>query len=177
MSLFTNNLAASRLLSPDATHQLNIFWGDSDPFAVEANKVCVLKQAHQIHLGSFMQRSQSIGLEAQSCFDIVCDFPDESGKRQLWDQVVRPLLVVPDLIECDGPRTKPCRGLACLSGDSSSPGLLRGVPRLFASGVWCLNNEISMVLEWSCTKSQRSKRVPICSIHRHCNVPVASRKG
>ena len=112
--------AASRLFTPDTMRKLQIFGGNSHPFAVQAHKVCVLEQAHQIDLGSLMQSSQSIGLESQFHLDIVGDFTDESGKWQLWDQVV---------------------SLPCLPGDSSSSGLLHGVPRLLASRVGCLKNQ------------------------------------
>ncbi len=117
--------AASRLFAPDAMHKLQIFGGNSHPFVVQAHKVCVLEQAHQIDLGSLMQSSQSIGSELQFHLDVIGDFTDESGEWQLWDQVVSPLLVVPDLIECDSPRPKPGRSLPCLPGDGSSSGLLR----------------------------------------------------
>ncbi len=89
--------AASRLSPPDATRKLQVFGGNGHPFPVEANKVSVLKQAHQIHFCSLMQSSQSICLESQ-VLQIIGDFTNKSGKQQLRDQVVSPLLVVPDLI-------------------------------------------------------------------------------
>ncbi len=108
---------------------------------MQAHKVCVLKEAHQIHFCSFVQSSQSICLESQALLDVIGDFLDESGERQLQDQVVSPLLVVPDLVEGVGSRPKLGRSLALLLGDGSSSGLLCGVPRLLASSSGCLKNE------------------------------------
>ena len=108
---------------------------------MQAHKVCVLKEAHQIHFRSLVQSSQSICLESQVLLDVVGNFSHKSGERQLGDQVVSPLLVVPDLIECDGPRPKLCHSLPSLLGDGSSSGLLCRVPWLLASSGGCLKNE------------------------------------
>ncbi len=108
---------------------------------MEAHKVCVLKQAHQIHFCSLVQSSQSICLESEVLLHIVGNFSHKSGEQQLRDQVVSPLLVVPDLIECDGPRPKLGHSLPFLPGDGSSSSLLGRVPRLLASSGGCLKNE------------------------------------
>ncbi len=108
---------------------------------MQTHKLGVLEEANQVNFCCFVQSRQSICLESQFGLDIVGNLSDQSGERQLRDQVVSPLLIVPDLVQCDGPRMILGRSLPSLPGDGSSSGLLGGVPGLLASRGGCLKDD------------------------------------
>ena len=65
-------------------------------------QIGVLKQPDKVRLGGLLQRRDSRALEPEISLEILRDLPHQSLERQLPDQQLGNLLVLPDLTKSNG---------------------------------------------------------------------------
>ncbi len=89
-------------LATDAAGQLDVLGHDGHTLGVDCSQVGVLKQAHQVCLGSLLQSQDGAALEAQVSLEVLGNLTHEALERQLADQQLRALLVLADLTQGHG---------------------------------------------------------------------------
>ncbi|KAL4852787.1 Histone H4 [Chlorella vulgaris] len=126
----------SSALAPDAACQLDVLGHDGDALGVDGTQVGVLKQAHQVRLGSLLQRQHGAGLEAQVGLEVLGNLTNQALEGQLADQQLRALLVLADLTQGDGSRPVAMRLLDATGGGGRLAGGLGGqlLPGRLATG-------------------------------------------
>ncbi len=92
-------------LATDAACQLDVLGHDGHALGVDGAQVGVLKQAHQVRLGSLLQRQHGGALEAQVGLEVLGNLTHQALEGQLADEQLRGLLVLADLTQghCAGP--------------------------------------------------------------------------
>ena len=86
-------------LASDATSKLNVLGHDCDSLGMDGCQVGVLKQADQVSLSCLLESQNSAGLESQVSLEVLCNLTDKPLERQLPDQELCGLLVLPDLTQ------------------------------------------------------------------------------
>ena len=71
---------------------------------MDGAQVGILKETHQVSLGSFLECHHSRGLEAEVGLEILSDLTHQALERQLPDEQFGALLVTADLTESHGAR-------------------------------------------------------------------------
>ena len=94
-------------LATDAAGQLNVLGHDGDTLGVDGCQVGVLKEAHQVGLSGLLQSQHCAALEPQVGLEVLGDLTDQPLERQLADEQLSRLLVLPDLAQGDGSRPVP----------------------------------------------------------------------
>ena len=85
----------SRALATNAPGQLDVLGHDGDALGVDGAQVGVLEEADEVRLGRLLQREDGVRLEAQVRLEVLRDLADEALERQLADQQLGGLLVLP----------------------------------------------------------------------------------
>ena len=91
-------------LTTDAASQLDVLGHDGDTLGVNGSQVGVLKQTNKVCLSSLLESQDSRGLEPQVSLEVLGDLTHQPLERQLADQQLGGLLVLPDLTQGDGSR-------------------------------------------------------------------------
>ena len=97
-----------RALSADPPRELDVLRHDGHPLRVDGTQVGVLEGAHQVRLGSLLQRAEGSALEPQVELKVLRNLAHEPLERQLPDEELGALLKT-DLPERDGARAVPVR--------------------------------------------------------------------
>jgi len=111
---------------------------DGDTLGVDSGEVSVLEERHKVSLRSLLESTNGGRLETQVRLEVLGNFTDKTLERQLADEEIGRLLVLPDLTEGDGTRPEPVGLLHTASGDGR--GVLAGslggelLPRGLATG-------------------------------------------
>ena len=127
-------------LATDATSQLDVLGHDGHTLGMDSAQVGILKETHQVSLGSFLECHDSRGLEAEVSLEILSDLTHQALERQLPDQQFGALLVTADLTKSHGTRPVTMGLLHTSSGRSRLASSLRGqllAGRLATSGLAC----------------------------------------
>ena len=99
----------SGALSADAARELNVLGKYGHPFAMDGDKVSILKEASKIPLRGLLQRGASEPGEAKAAGKVLADFPHDTMEGSLADQEVRRPLVLSDFAQRDGAYAEPVR--------------------------------------------------------------------
>ena len=99
-----------RALATNAPGELDVLGHDGDALGVDGTQVGVLEEADKIRLGRLLQREDGMRLKAQVRLEVLRDFADEALERQLADQQLGGLLVLPANVENGGGRARRTRG-------------------------------------------------------------------
>ena len=91
-------------LATDAASQLDVLGHDGDTLGMDGAQVGVLKETHQVSLGSFLECHHSRGLEAEVGLEVLSDLTHQALERQLPDEQFGALLVTADLTKSHGAR-------------------------------------------------------------------------
>jgi len=91
--------SGSSSLAADTSSQLDVLGHDGDTLGVNGAQIRVLKQTHEVGLARLLQRHHRGTLESQVGLEILCDFTDETLKRQLANEQLGGLLVATDLTQ------------------------------------------------------------------------------
>ena len=94
-----------RTLTTNTPGQLNILGHDRHTLGVDSTEIGILKESHQVGLGSFLQGQDGRSLEPQVGLEILGNLTDQTLKGKLADQQVGGLLVPTNLTESDGSRS------------------------------------------------------------------------
>ena len=84
-----------RALATDATGQLDVLGHDGHTLGVDGSQVGVLKQAHQVGLGSLLEGQHSAALETQVSLEVLGNLTNQALEGQLPDEKLSALLVLP----------------------------------------------------------------------------------
>ena len=97
----------SNSVASDPPGQLDVPRHDRHSLRVDRAQVRVLEQAHHKRLGRLLQSVDGCRLESQVALVVGRDLSDQSLERQLSDEQLSRLLVLPDLSErdCAGPES------------------------------------------------------------------------
>ena len=90
----------SQSLSSDSSGQLHVLGHDGDPLCMDGAHVCVLEESYKIGLRSLLQRQNCCTLKAKVGLEVTGNLSYQSLERQLPNEGIRCLLVLPDLPEC-----------------------------------------------------------------------------
>jgi hypothetical protein len=85
----------SRALAADAPRELNVLRHDRDALGVDRAQVRVLEQPDEVRLGRLLQREDGVRLEPKVRLEVLRDLADEPLERELADEQLRGLLVLP----------------------------------------------------------------------------------
>ena len=99
-----DDLSFLSTLATDAASQLDVLGHDCHTLGMDSTQVGILKQTHQVGLGSFLECHDSRGLEAKVSLEILSNLTHQALERQLPDQQFGALLVTADLTESHGTR-------------------------------------------------------------------------
>lgn len=69
---------------------------------MDGTQVGILKESHQVCLGSFLKGQDSGRLESKIRLEVLSHFTDKTLERGLADQEIGGLLILSDLTKCDG---------------------------------------------------------------------------
>ena len=86
-------------LASDATGELDVLGHDGHPLCMDGCQVGVLKESDKIGLSRLLKGQHGAGLEAQVSLEILGDLTNQPLERQLPDEQLSGLLVLPDLTE------------------------------------------------------------------------------
>ena len=84
-------------LASDATSELDVLGHDGDPLCMDGCQVSILKESHKIGLSCLLQCQHGAGLESQVSLEVLGDLTNQPLERQLPDEQLSGLLVLPDL--------------------------------------------------------------------------------
>ena len=82
-------------LPADAAGQLDVLGHDGHALGVDRAQVGVLEEADQVRLGGLLQGDDGRRLEAEVRLEVLRDLADQALERQLADQQLGGLLVLP----------------------------------------------------------------------------------
>jgi hypothetical protein len=80
-------------LSSNATAQLDILGHDGHTLSMDGSQVSVLKESHQVGLGSFLEAQNTSRLESKVGFEVLGDLAGKALEGQLANEEIRRLLV------------------------------------------------------------------------------------
>ena len=94
-------------LASDSAGKLDVLWHDGHPLSMNCCQVGVLKESHKISLSCLLEGQHSTGLEAQVSLEILGNLTYQPLERQLPDEQLGGLLVLPDLAKGHSSRSVP----------------------------------------------------------------------
>jgi len=109
----------------DSSGKLNVLGHYGDPLSMNGAEVSVFKESNQVSLSGFLKSRNGTALEPQICFEILCDFANQTLKGELSDQKLCALLVLPDFPQSHGSRPEPVGLLHSAGCRSRLPSSLR----------------------------------------------------
>ncbi|KAG6382519.1 hypothetical protein SASPL_157813 [Salvia splendens] len=123
-------------LASDPPSELNVLGHNGHPLSMNGTEVGVLEQPNQVGLRRLLQRRHGGALEPEIRLEVLCDLTNQALERQLADEELSGLLVLPDLTKRDGSGAEAVGLLDAAGGGSGLPGCLGGelLPRRLAAG-------------------------------------------
>jgi len=113
-------------LAPDTSGELDVLGHDGHALGVNGAEVSVLKETNEVGLGGLLEGGDSGALEAEVSLEVLRNLTNQALERELPDQKLCALLVLPNLAESHRPRPESVRLLHAAGGRSRlSSGLRR----------------------------------------------------
>ena len=84
-------------LAADSASELDVLGHDGDSLGVNGAEIGVLKETNQVRLRRLLESSHSAALKPQIRLKVLSNLPNQPLERQLPDQKLSALLVLPDL--------------------------------------------------------------------------------
>jgi hypothetical protein len=100
---------ALRPLAADPAGKLDILGHDRDALGVDRAEVGVLEELGEVGLGCLLERHDGVRLEAKVSLEVLGHLADEALERELANEKLCRLLVLPDLPERNGARPEAVR--------------------------------------------------------------------
>jgi len=114
---FAGAVGCLRPLAAETTGELEVLRLDCNTLGVDSGEVSVLEERHKVGLGCLLKGADGRRLETQVRLEVLGNLTDETLERELADEQLGGLLVLPDLTKSDGPRPVPVGLLHTTSGD------------------------------------------------------------
>jgi len=112
-------------LAPNASGELNVLWHDGHALGVNGAEIGVLKETNKVGLGGLLEGRDGRALEPEISLEVLRYFTNQTLERELPDQELCALLVLPNLTERHRPWPESVRLLHAAGGRSRFSGGLR----------------------------------------------------